>query len=88
MANKVILSKFGSLNLSDANKGVIVAALTALLYVVQELIPGWNIGPQAKAAISALVGYLLKNYLSPAAVITTYSSNDEAASVAADINPK
>lgn len=88
MANKVILSKFGSLNWADLGKGAIMAVGTPVLYMVQELIPGWNADPIVKAALGALITYLIKNITSPAAVITTYSSNEEAASVAADINPK
>ena len=35
---------------------------TPVLYLVQELIPGWNIDPIYKAGISAAIAYLIKNY--------------------------
>jgi hypothetical protein len=82
MANKVILSKFGSLNLSDLGKGAILAVGAPVLYLLQELIPGWNVDPIVKVALSALITYLIKNYFSPAAVTTTYDTNEKAEAVA------
>lgn len=58
---KIKLSDFGKLNVYDFIKGLIMAVGTPVLYLVQELIPGWDISPIAKAAISAGITYLLKN---------------------------
>lgn len=69
----------------DFVKGAIMAVGTPILYVLQEMIPNYPLGPIEKAAISAFIAYLLKNYFSPASVITTYSSNEEATAVSADI---
>lgn len=51
-----------SLKLTDYLKSFVIAVGTPVLYLVQELIPGWNIPPLAKAAIAASVTYLLKNF--------------------------
>lgn len=45
----------------DFLKGLIMAVGTPVLYLLQELIPEWNIPPLAKAAISAAITYLIKN---------------------------
>lgn len=47
----------------DFLKGLIMAIGTPVLYMVQEMVPGWNIDPIYKAAISAAATYLLKNFL-------------------------
>ena len=51
-----------SLKLRDILKSFIIAVGTPILYLVQELIPGWNVPPIAKAAIAATITYLLKNF--------------------------
>ena len=50
-----------TLKLRDFLKGLIMAIGTPVLYMLQELIPNWNLGPVEKAALSATVTYLLKN---------------------------
>ena len=49
---------------------------TPVLYAMQELIPHWHIGAAGsttdvlfKAAISAAITYLLKNYLTPSSIV-------------------
>ena len=85
MAKKVILSKQWALNWFDVNKSLIMAIGTPLLYMLQEMIPGWDAPLQLKVAISALLMYLIKNFSSPATVSTTYASNVEAEVVAAKV---
>ena len=55
-------SKFLSLNWRDFLRGWIMAIGTPLLYFLQEMIPGFDIHPMYKIAISASVTYLLKNF--------------------------
>jgi phosphate/sulfate permease len=50
-----------SLQLRDWLKGLIIAVGTPVLYLMQELIPNWNLTPIEKAALSAFVTYMLKN---------------------------
>jgi len=69
-------SKQFRLNLSDGLKGFIMAVGTPVLYVLQELIPGWDVGPMIKAAIAATVTYLLKNFFDKPKVIVTGLKND------------
>lgn len=68
MAKKVISKQF-HLKLRDVSRGFIMAVLTPMLYVVQEMIPGWDIDPIFKAGISAGVSYLIKNFLEPTKAI-------------------
>lgn len=58
-------SKIFSLNWQDFLKGLIIAIGTPVLYILQELIPDWNLSPIEKAALSAGVTYLLKNFFTP-----------------------
>jgi hypothetical protein len=58
-------STFLNLNWQDFFKGLIMAVGTPVLYLLQELIPHWNLSPIEKAAISASVTYLLKNFFTP-----------------------
>lgn len=85
MANKVHLSEQFKLKAADFLKGLILAVGTPVLYLLQEMIPGWEADPFVKAALSAFVTYLLKNLVEPAKVITTYSSNEKATQVANEI---
>lgn len=65
-----------------------MAVGTPLLYLAQELIPGWEADPFVKAGLSAFVTYLIKNYFDKPKVVTTYSSNDKANQVAETIKPQ
>lgn len=85
MANQVIVSPKFTLKVRDFLKGAIMAIGTPVLYLVQEMIPGYDIHPVAKAAIGALITYLLKNYFAPASVTTVYKSNAKAKAVAENI---
>ena len=51
-----------SLKLRDWLKGLIIAVGTPVLYLVQEMIPNWPLNPIEKAALSATVTYLIKNF--------------------------
>ena len=55
-------SKFLSLNWRDFLRGWIMAIGTPLLYLLQEMIPGFDINSIYRIAISASVTYLLKNF--------------------------
>jgi hypothetical protein len=72
----VTTSKQFSLKLNDFWKGFIMFVGTPVLYAMQELIPHWHIGAEGsttdvlvKAAISAAITYLLKNYLTPSSIV-------------------
>lgn len=56
--------KSGFLKLTSADfwKGFIMAIGTPVFYMLQEMIPGWNVDPLIKAALSAGVTYLIKNF--------------------------
>lgn len=51
-----------SLKARDWIKGLIIAVGTPVLYLLQELIPNYPLTPIEKAALSATVTYLLKNF--------------------------
>jgi len=55
-------SNFFSLNWRDFLRGWIMAIGTPALYLLQEMIPGFDIHSMYKIAISASVTYLLKNF--------------------------
>lgn len=55
-------SDFLKLNWRDFLMGWIMAIGTPIIYVVQELIPSWDIDPIYKVAISASLTYLIKNF--------------------------
>lgn len=85
MAEKVIVSPQFVLKARDFVKGAIMAVGTPVLYLLQEMIPSYDLHPLAKAAIAALVTYLLKNFFEKPKVITTYASNEQANVVANNI---
>lgn len=74
-------SKQFQLNLSDGVKSFIIAIATPVIYMLQELIPGWNISPILKAAISATLAYLLKNFLTPGKIMVSGASAEVIQSV-------
>lgn len=55
-------SGFLSLKQRDAIRGFIVAVLTPVLYLLQELIPHYDIPIIFKVALSGGVAYLIKNF--------------------------
>jgi len=69
MANRKLVSSQFDLKWRDGLRGLILAVGTPVLYAVQELIPGWEIDPILKIAVSALVAYLLKNFFEPTKII-------------------
>jgi len=75
MQIKVTSNQF-DLSKSDWLKGLIMAVGTPVLMAIQELIPKWHFGPAnsttdilIKAAISATVTYLLKNFVDKPKVV-------------------
>jgi hypothetical protein len=68
MKTKVISKQF-HLAWRDTARGLIIAVVTPMLYVIQEMIPGWDADPIIKAGISAGISYLLKNFFEPTKVI-------------------
>lgn len=59
-------SDFLKLNWRDFLMGWIMAIGTPIIYVIQELIPSWDIDPIYKVAISASLTYLIKNFFTRA----------------------
>ncbi len=89
MANKVILSTQFTLQARDFLKGLLVAVLTSVAVVVQEVIQTgslkFNWEQIGTVALGSAIAYLAKNFFAAPSVITTYASNDKAAEVAEDI---
>lgn len=67
--NKKVISKQFSLAKRDIIRGLIISVVTPMLYVIQEMIPGWDADPIIKAGISAGISYLIKNFLEPTKAI-------------------
>ena len=51
-----------SLKVRDWLKGLIMAIGTPVAYIIQGMIPNWPLGSIEKAALSATVTYLIKNF--------------------------
>lgn len=68
MATTTTSGKF-SLNARDFLKGLVIGVGTPVLYLLQELVPGWDIHPVLKAAIAATITYLIKNLFAPAQIV-------------------
>ena len=51
-----------SLKILDFLRGAIMAIGTPVLYILQQMIPGYHLGPIVEVALSALVTYLIKNF--------------------------
>lgn len=75
---KIIVSKQFSLKLRDFLKSFFMAVGTPVLYFLQEAIPGYNLDPLAKIAISAAVSYLIKNFIEKPKTIVISASNTDA----------
>jgi hypothetical protein len=79
---KTVLSKKGEISFRDIARGLIIAAGTSALLVVQqsidsgELVFNWK--AISMAAISGGVAYLIKNLLEPSKVITITNSASKA----------
>ena len=69
MESKKLVSSQFDLKWRDGLRGLIMAVGTPVIYAVQELIPGWEIDPVLKIAISAGLTYLLKNFFEPTKII-------------------
>ena len=60
-------SNFLSLNWADFGKGLLTAVLSFLAYYAQEtIIPNSGLSEDLKIGISALIGYIIKNFFTPA----------------------
>lgn len=75
MAQTQTTSKMWTLNLLDLGKGAVVAAITAVLTAIVEAIDAGGIegvdwGLVGRIALTAGVGYIAKNWLTPQKVIT------------------
>lgn len=68
MSKKVISKQF-SLKLRDVSRGFVIAVLTPMLYIIQEMIPGYELDPILQAGLSAGISYLIKNFLEPTKTI-------------------
>lgn len=75
---KKITSKKYSLNWSDALRGLLMAALTSALVMIQQALENWaetgifnvsNYKAIMMAAIGGAIGYLIKNYFTPSKVV-------------------
>lgn len=67
---KTLISKQFTLKLRDFSIGLIMAIGTPLLYLAQEMVPGWDADPFVKAGISAGITYLIKNFVEPTKLVT------------------
>lgn len=89
MAEKVILNKRGSINWRDAVNGFVIAAITSALTALQQLLDnnnGISLKVVAMAALSGGIGYILKKWLlDKPSVVTQYSSNTKAETIAETI---
>lgn len=79
----VITSKKGSLQWRDVIRGVLMAAMTSALVIVQQSVESGTLNLNwhsiGMAAVGGGVAYILKNWLiEPAKVITTVDSNAKA----------
>lgn len=52
-----------TLQARDFLKGLVIAVGTPVLYLLQELIPNWPLNQIEKAALSAFVTYLVKQFV-------------------------
>lgn len=82
----IFTSKQFTLNWRDLLKGLIMAIGTPVLYLIQEMIPGWNLDPIAQAALSALITYLLKNFFAPPTVVVPAENNQQAQEIKESLN--
>ncbi len=79
----VITSKKGSLQWRDVIRGVLMAAMTSALVIVQQSVESGSLNLNwhsiAMAAVGGGVAYILKNWLiEPAKTIVTSDSNQKA----------
>lgn len=74
---KTLISTQFTLKLRDFLYGLIMAVGTPLLYLAQEMIPGWDADPFVKAGISAGITYLIKNFVEPSKVVTVTKPGNE-----------
>jgi len=81
--------KSGLFKLKSADfwKGFIMAVGTPALYMVQEMIPGWDIPAIAKLSLSAAVSYLIKNFFTDD-VKQAEKTIEKAGGTVIDNNPK
>ena len=75
MANEVTTSKQFTVNLKDVAKALIIAVLTPAVLVIQQSLDAGSLAFNWKqigmAAIGGFVGYLIKNFFTPAQTVIT-----------------
>jgi len=75
METSIITSQKYSLNWRDVSKGLIVAALTPVLVIIQNSLDAGSLTFNWKnigiSAVAGMLAYLVKNFFTPAQVITT-----------------
>lgn len=89
MAEKVIVSKKFSIELRDLLKGGLLAVIASVAPLLQATLDSGELTFNWKAigitAMGTFVAYIIKNFLAPAQVTTTYDTNAKAVNVAEDI---
>lgn len=74
---KTLISTQFTLKTRDFLIGLLMAVGTPLLYLAQEMIPGWDADPFVKAGISAGITYLIKNFVEPTKIVTVQNPGNE-----------
>ncbi len=74
-------SKKFTLAIPDFLKGLVMFVGTPVLYLLQEMIPGWEANPVLKVAISATITYLLKNFFAPSQIVIKNPSPNQVEAV-------
>lgn len=72
MTNTTVTSKQFSLNMSDFVKGIIVAVIVPVLTTLMNLLTSGeliNWSAIWKLAVASFIGYLLKNFFTPSAIV-------------------
>ena len=60
-------SNFMSLNWLDLGKGFLVGLIAFILdFLIEILVPSLNISPEIKVMVLAALGYIAKNFFTPA----------------------
>lgn len=89
MANEVLVNPKFTLKVPDFLKGALLAAIAAVVPVIQGTLESGELVFNLKAIVitagSAFLAYLVKNYFSKPSVTTTYNSNEQAKVVAEKI---
>lgn len=86
---KVIVNKSLTIQWRDILNGLLLAVLTSVLTFLQASMQGgefvFNWSAIGMAAVAGGLAYLIKQFVSPPKVITTYDTNAQAKEVAQDL---